>query len=94
NQYKFRDRVLRNEKYKLYINSNREPEKFFDLKADPYEKHNIIDSVISEERKTNFELLIEVVESFPEKDNDPQYEINPPQEWDVEITAESGRWKL
>lgn len=94
NQYKFRDRVLRNENYKLYVNSNRKEEKFFDLKADPFEEHNIIDSLTTQERKTNFELLIEVVESFPAKDNDPQYEINPPQEWDVEITAEGGRWKL
>lgn len=94
NQYKFRDRVIRNEKYKLYINSNRKPEKFFDLKADPYEENNIVNSLTTEERKTNFELLIKVVESFPAEDNDPQYEINPPQEWDVEITAQSGRWKL
>ena len=94
NQYKFRDRVLRNEKYKLYIDSNREAEKFFDLTTDPYEEDNIIDAVNTEERKINFERLKAVVESFPVKDNDPNYHANPSQEWDVEITAESESWKL
>ncbi len=94
NQYNFRDRVLRNKKYKLYISSNRAPEKFFDLKVDPYEEHNIIDSLNTKERTTNFERLKQVLESFPIKDNDPKYQSNPDREWDVEITAESERWKI
>ena len=34
------------------------------------------------------------IKSFPEKDKDPIYIPNPPQVWDVKITAESGIWKL
>lgn len=94
NQYNFRDRVLRNKKYKLYIDSDRQPEKFFDLVVDPFEEDNIIDSLNTKERTTNFERLKKVFESFPLKDNDPKYQSNPDQEWDVEITAESEHWKI
>ncbi|SHK00278.1 sulfatase-like hydrolase/transferase [Pseudozobellia thermophila] len=94
NQYNFRDRVLRNKRYKLYIDSNSVPEKFFDLKEDPFEEHNIIDSLNTEERLAHFERLKKVLESFPKKDSDPKYRPNPDQEWDVEVTAKSGQWKI
>lgn len=93
NQYIFRDRVLRNKKYKLYINSEREAESFFDLQLDPEEKVNLIDSLNSEERKNNFQQLYEVMQSFPFKDNDPMYQANPAQAWDVAVTEESQKWK-
>lgn len=93
NQFIFRDRVLRNKNYKLYINSNRKPEKFFDLNNDYEERNNLIDSLNTEERKINFNELFEVIETFPKKDSDPRYNPNPPQTWDVEITRESQLWK-
>lgn len=93
NMYVFRDRVLRNKKYKLYINSNREAEKFFDLINDYEENINLLDSLNTEERKSNFKQLFKVVQSFPKKDSDPKYKPNPPQEWDVEVTGESQIWK-
>ncbi|MCK5346640.1 MAG: sulfatase-like hydrolase/transferase, partial [Candidatus Heimdallarchaeota archaeon] len=92
NQYIFRDRVLRNKRYKLYVDSTREPEKFFDLHIDPFEDHNLIDSLNTSEKK-NFDQLTEVIRSFPLKDNDPKYKPNPPQIWDVSITAQSQKWK-
>lgn len=94
NQYKFRDRVIRNEQYKLYVDSNREAIKFFDLRTDPFERQNIIDNLSTEEQKNNFNSLLEVIKSFPVKDYDPKYKNNPPQDWDVEITAESEKWKI
>lgn len=94
NQYIFRDRVLRNERYKLYIGTDRKPKKFFDLKNDPFEYHNIIDSLDTSGRRENFERLRQVVKLFPKEDSDPKYIPNPNQPWDVEITAESGKWKL
>ena len=94
NQFIFRDRVLRDERYKLYIDSNRKPEKFFDLAKDPFERSNLVDSLKTGERENSFINLIEIVKSFPLEDSDPQYKNNPPQEWDVEITAESGTWKM
>lgn len=94
NQYVFRDRVLRNERYKLYIDRNRKPEKFFDLKNDPYENLNILDSLNTNEERDSFMELLRAVESFPEQDNDPIYRPNPPQGWDVVVTGKSQEWKL
>ena len=93
NQYVFRDRVLRNKQYKLYVNSKGEPEKFFDLLNDKEEQINLIDSINSTKRKRNFKQLSQVIKAFPEKDRDPRYHPNPPQEWDVKVTAESQVWK-
>ncbi len=93
NMYAFRDRVLRNERYKLYINTAGLPEKFFDLEQDPFENQNLINNLNSKERKRNFELLLKPVKTFPKKDNDPVYLNNKPQDWDVKITAKSQVWK-
>ena len=93
NQYVFRDRVLRNKRYKLYINSKREPEKFFDLRSDHTESNNLLDSLNTEERKSNFSQLYEVIQTFPKKDSDPKYNPNPSQIWDVKVTGESQLWK-
>jgi arylsulfatase A-like enzyme len=93
NQYKFRDRVLRDERFKLYIDASRKPEKFFDLMEDPFERHNLLDSLETAESKNSFNNLLEVVNTFPLEDSDTKYKDNPPQDWDVKITAESGTWK-
>jgi arylsulfatase A-like enzyme len=93
NQFKFRDRVIRDERFKLYIDSSRKPDKFFDLMEDPFERHNLLDSLETAESKKSFNNLLEVVNSFPLEDSDPKYKDNQVQDWDVEITAESGTWK-
>jgi arylsulfatase A-like enzyme len=93
NQYYFRDRVVRNKQYKLYVDPSRKAEKFFDLVNDPSEGINLLDSLHTPGRQTNFDQLWKVIESFPLKDNDPIYNPNPAATWDVEITARSQIWK-
>ncbi|MEM6631871.1 MAG: sulfatase-like hydrolase/transferase [Bacteroidota bacterium] len=93
NQYVFRDRVIRNEHYKLYINSKREVAGFFELGKNLEEGQNLLDSLDTSGRAENFKRLCEVMSLFPEKDHDPIYSPNPPQEWDVEVTAKSQIWK-
>ncbi|MEL7121965.1 MAG: sulfatase-like hydrolase/transferase [Bacteroidota bacterium] len=93
NQYVFRDRVIRNERYKLYINSQRKPEKFIDLWEDPLELNNLLDSLNTASRRDNYSKLENVIKDFPERDQDPIYRPNAPQAWDVEITAKSQVWK-
>ena len=93
NQFIFRDRVLRNHRYKLYVDTDRKPAAFYDLELDPYESYNLIDSLDVDDRRLDFEKLWQVAEKFPDRDMDPIYTPNPPQEWDVSITAESQTWK-
>ena len=93
NQYNFRDRVVRNERYKLYIDSERKAAMFVDLLDDPFETNNLLDSLHSEDRLSNFQSLFDVSKQFPEKDQDPIYKPNPGQPWDVDITATSEQWK-
>jgi len=94
NQYAFRDRVLRDKRFKLYIGIDRKAEKFIDLLADPDEEVNLIDSLNTTERKASFEKLAALIAKFPQQDSDPIYDPNPAQEWDVEITAKSQEWKI
>lgn len=75
------DRVLRDKRFKLWIDTERKPTKLFDLIADPWEEHNLIDSedpaaIAARER------LTAVAATFPKKDGAPIYDKNPPQEWD------------
>ena len=93
NEYSFRDRVLRNKQYKLYVNTSGEPDHFFDVINDPWEENNLIGQINADELQKNYDLLTAVIKTFPKTDNDPKYKPNPLQDWDVEITAKSQSWK-
>ncbi len=93
NEYKFRDRVVRNERFKLFIGTDRQPKRFIDLQNDPEEKRNLLGNLTTPAQQENFSELVAVAKTFPEKDNDPKYRPNPVQKWDVEITAKSQVWK-
>ncbi len=92
NQYRFRDRVIRDQNYKLFVSSERKPEKLVNLKTDPEEKNNLLPAKTSETRKV-FRKLWKAAGTFPLKDNDPVYHPLPPQTWDVDVTVESEVWK-
>lgn len=94
NQYRFRDRVIMDEDYKLYVNSNRQAVKLFDLTSDPYEKNNLIDKLGIEDRRNRVDKLMKIILDQPERDNDPKYTPNPKQSWDVAISQNSQKWKL
>lgn len=92
NAWVYRDRVLRTERFKLYVDTNRTPEKFFDLENDPWEEHNIIGS--TEPKAVAARLfLTRQISRYPGRDSDPIYAPLPEREWDVPITAESEVWK-
>ncbi|QDU55390.1 sulfatase-like hydrolase/transferase [Aeoliella mucimassa] len=75
------ERVVRNDRYKLWVDANHQPEQLYDLQQDPWEEANLIDSsappVLAAKR-----ALMQVVESLPEQDASPKYQKNPPQPWD------------
>ena len=90
NMYFFRDRVVRDLRYKLYIDTNRKPEKLYDLSSDPWETSNLIDDP---DYSHEVERLFAFIKDHPAQDADPIYEPLGPQPWDVGITAESQVWK-
>ena len=75
------DRVLRTKRFKLWIDPNRQPIKLYDLKADPWEENNLIESKAPEALAAKKHLM-SVAATFPEHDAAPIYEKNPPQPWD------------
>ncbi|HCS52592.1 MAG TPA: N-acetylgalactosamine 6-sulfate sulfatase, partial [Planctomycetaceae bacterium] len=75
------DRVLREKRFKLWVDADRRPIKLFDLIADPWEEQNLIDSKDAAAMAAR-ERLAAVALSFPEKDGAPIYDKNPPQKWD------------
>jgi len=95
NQYLFRDRVIRDQRFKLYVAATpeRTPEKLVDLIADPDELDNLIasDDPVAVEA---LQRLTAVAKSFPDRDNDPKYARRAANDWDVDVTVESQTWKL
>ena len=85
-------RVLRDERFKLYVDTQRRPVQLFDLASDPWEKRNLIASE-DPEAVAALARLSEPLATFPERDNDPIYTPLAPQPWDVPVTAESEVWK-
>lgn len=68
--YYFRDRVIRNERYKLFIGPDRKPTKVVDLSKDFAESNNLLDNP---DHQQVCDELTAVIETFPKKDNDPDY---------------------
>ena len=92
NAYVYRDRVLRTERFKLYVDTNRTPEKLFDLENDPWEENNILGSKDADAAAAQA-FLSRQLSRYPGRDSDPIYDPMPSQPWDVPVTAESEVWK-
>ena len=82
--------MLREQRFKLWIDTNRQPSKLFDLIADPWEEHNLINSQ-DPAAKAALERLAAVAATFPEQDAAPIYDKNPPQKWDKQEGAAAKR---
>ena len=95
NKFVYRDRVMRDRRYKLYIAATPElqAEKFFDLVTDPYESRNLLGAMDSR-AEAAYDRLMEQAATFPKKDNDPKYRRREARSWDVPVTVESQQWKL
>jgi len=72
NKYRFRDRVLRDERYKLGIDTEGHAASFYDLKHDPSESTNLINSNEASVVAAIHELKA-VADSFPRADANPRY---------------------
>jgi arylsulfatase A-like enzyme len=92
NEWYFRNRVVRDERYKLYVGTDRKPSKLIDLQTDPEERKDITgdedEAALASRQK--FEALIL---NWPERDADPICSPQPPQPWDIPVTVKSIVWK-
>ncbi|MDF1860366.1 MAG: sulfatase-like hydrolase/transferase [Verrucomicrobiales bacterium] len=90
NMWYFRDRVIRGDRYKLWVSPAREPVKLIDLSKDLFEENNLIGNT---GLQSVVEALFAPVADQLTKDNDPIYLPLAPQPWDVKVKAASGEWK-
>ena len=94
NQFVYRDRVVRDKQYKLFVKASPERgyEKLVDLKNDVEEKVSLLDSkdpkVVAAKK-----ALIKIIEGLPSKDNDPKYGKKEKLAWDIPVTVKSQIWK-
>lgn len=79
---KYDDRVIRDLRFKLWVGTDRKPTALYDLKNDPWEENNLIESTKAEVLKAK-EKLISIEKTFPSKDASPIYKENPAQPWDL-----------
>ena len=81
-KHQYRDRVIREKRYKLYVGTDAKSEKLIDLKADPQEKNNIL-AGDDPAAKAARQRLENVAAGFPPKDASPKYDPLELQPWDL-----------
>ena len=86
----FRDRVVSNGTYKLWVSPARKPVKLVNIKKDLYEKDNLIDNP---EYAQIIKELFAATAGNLKQDNDPSYTPLKAEKWDKEATAKSQIWK-
>jgi arylsulfatase A-like enzyme len=80
-RHTFASRVLRDRRYKVWVDTNRAIAELYDLEEDPWEKTNLIDSQ-APEHVAIVEKYKKVVAAMPEQDAHPQYVPREPNPWD------------
>ena len=88
----YADRVLRDKRYKVWLDNSPEITKLYDLKADPWEQKNLLDSTDPAD-KAALKKFQAVVASQPEADGRPKYDPRPANPWDRKPGAGAGRRK-
>lgn len=86
NQVKFRDRVIIGQKYKIYLDINRDIIRVYDICKDKYEENNLVaDKDVMSEVKTYF---ADIINSLPKDDENPKYtHLQHNKELDVELKS-------
>ncbi len=73
NWYTYRDRVLRDRKFKVYIDTSGSVNRIFNLEQDPFEEFNLIRSA-DPEVDSVLTIYEAVIGQLPDTDNQPDYE--------------------
>ncbi|MBT4868004.1 MAG: sulfatase-like hydrolase/transferase [Planctomycetaceae bacterium] len=77
----FTQRVIRDKRFKIHVNDQREVIALYDLANDPGEEKNLIDSK-SAKHTAALKKLKSALATFPVRDARPRYDALPPQPWD------------
>ena len=91
-RYDFTDRVIRDKRYKVWVNTHRKITELYDLHNDPLERNNLIRSD-KPELAAALAKFQAVVDSMPENDARPQYRKRQPMPWDRKFTERDGNKK-
>lgn len=75
------ERVLRDKRFKVWVNGKGKITKLYDMTADPWEETNLVDSD-KPEHAASREKFEKILATFPDRDAAPKYKKNPPQPWD------------
>jgi len=77
-------RVIRDKRFKVWVNEQRQIDQLYDLDADPFEESNLIEST-KPEHLAPVKQFQAVVDSMPERDARPHYEPRAPNPWDKHL---------
>jgi arylsulfatase A-like enzyme len=72
NYFSFRDRVIRDGRYKVYIDTLKQIYRIYDLEKDPYETRNLVEDLSLVQPV--IEKFKAVLEGLPSNDHHPQYD--------------------
>ncbi|MBV1888522.1 MAG: sulfatase-like hydrolase/transferase [Urechidicola sp.] len=84
NVYEFRDRAIRNKRFKAFVNTEQEINEIFDLSNDLEEVNNLIESK-DPEVMVALKAFNKVIQELPSKDAQPKYSKLKGSLYDVEI---------
>lgn len=80
----FRHRTIRDNRWKIWVDRNRQVTRLYDIRNDPFEDQNLINSD-DPEAQHGLARLKQVLAAMPEQDKAPRYRPMPPQPWDRHV---------
>jgi arylsulfatase A-like enzyme len=86
----FFGRVIRDQRFKVWVDTAKKITRLHDLKDDPWEERNLLDDGLSEEQEAALRKFQTVVDSLPDKDARPLYEPRAANPWDA-TAASAGK---
>lgn len=82
----FEKRVIRDKRYKVWVSRGKKVVRLHDLKKDPWEKTNLLDSDLAAHKEA-LQKFQAVVDSLPDKDAHRLYEPRASNPWDMKLSA-------
>ncbi len=80
----YASRVIRDKRFKVWVNEQRRIDQLFDLIEDPLEKNNLISSADPNHKKA-IQKFQAVVDTIPTNDARPKYDQRAPNPWDKKL---------